>query len=672
MTKISGYNPLSVVRPDDLLPIVDVHDTTMASTGTTKNITVSSLLGLAPSGDSTGVNDTANVQGLLNLAAPGATVALRPGTWYQNVPWVIPPQVTLVGSGSWRLDSTTCEIIATSSFSGAAMILLVDQTTGGYSIPSNSQAILNLYLNGSNLSGSIDGIQGQGFVHGVRIENVEIYKAPAHGISIVSNSSGSPYSWRGAWVTANTCGTHGFSLAMTDCTWYHLEAIGNGQYGFSLAGSPSNSHFDSCRAEWNGLDGYSLSGTWGSGTGSGGVLFTGCSTDRNANNGMNVTATGTVPVIINGLMLRRDGRNGGTGGGSYAGFSATSASIPVIVNGISVFPGVDDNGTATLSPEYGVSFSGSTYVQILSGYIQGATAGINGTVSGSQLIAPNVIVANGSTGGPSTQLTDFYRVSSGIIQSDNDIQLVSGWITAQRFNASGITGATAASRYVGATTSGPPTSGTFLTGDFVIDQSGYMWICTAGGTPGTWVGDAQHAQGWQPTDSGWLAQNFDPGLISGSGTAASGTIQAIRVNVRNPMPVTNVILFQAAAGTGLTTGQNLVGLYSSTGMQIGVTADQTTNWGSGTDVFKTMALTGGPFTVSPPYVWVMPLPVEASGTTPSWGRYQDFTSSTSNPNLATSAARWATGATGATALPASFTPSSYLTMAQRQYWAALS
>ena len=52
--------------------------------------------------------------------------------------------------------------------------------------------------------------------------------------------------------------------------------------------------------------------------------------------------------------------------------------------------------------------------------------------------------------------------------------------------AAGITGATAASRYVGATASGSPASGTFSMGDYIIDQSGAVWICTIGGTPGTW------------------------------------------------------------------------------------------------------------------------------------------------------------------------------------------
>lgn len=51
----------------------------------------------------------------------------------------------------------------------------------------------------------------------------------------------------------------------------------------------------------------------------------------------------------------------------------------------------------------------------------------------------------------------------------------------------GLTGATAATRFVGGTTSGAPASGTFAVGDFVIDQSGSAWVCTTAGTPGTWT-----------------------------------------------------------------------------------------------------------------------------------------------------------------------------------------
>ena len=50
----------------------------------------------------------------------------------------------------------------------------------------------------------------------------------------------------------------------------------------------------------------------------------------------------------------------------------------------------------------------------------------------------------------------------------------------------GLPGATAASRYAGATASGAPTTGTFAVGDYVVDQTGAMYVCTVAGTPGTW------------------------------------------------------------------------------------------------------------------------------------------------------------------------------------------
>lgn len=56
-------------------------------------------------------------------------------------------------------------------------------------------------------------------------------------------------------------------------------------------------------------------------------------------------------------------------------------------------------------------------------------------------------------------------------------------------SATGLTGATNNPfRLVGQTTSGPPTSGTFVAGDVVSDGTyGGFWMCTVGGSPGTWV-----------------------------------------------------------------------------------------------------------------------------------------------------------------------------------------
>ena len=62
----------------------------------------------------------------------------------------------------------------------------------------------------------------------------------------------------------------------------------------------------------------------------------------------------------------------------------------------------------------------------------------------------------------------------------------------------GLTGATAPTRYVGGTTSGHPTTGTFAKGDFVIDETGLVWVCTTAGSPGTWSSVGAGA------DSGWI------------------------------------------------------------------------------------------------------------------------------------------------------------------------
>lgn len=54
-------------------------------------------------------------------------------------------------------------------------------------------------------------------------------------------------------------------------------------------------------------------------------------------------------------------------------------------------------------------------------------------------------------------------------------------------NGGGIGSFSVAARFLGALASvGPPSSGTYLTGDSGLDSTGALWVCTAAGTPGTW------------------------------------------------------------------------------------------------------------------------------------------------------------------------------------------
>lgn len=103
------------------------------------------------------------------------------------------------------------------------------------------------------------------------------------------------------------------------------------------------------------------------------------------------------------------------------------------------------------------------------------------TVTGMAPGASNGLATLGSNG-----IITATQLPSDLAKTDA-ANIFTGNQTAPAFIPSGLTGATAASRYAGATTGGAPTTGTFAVGDFVIDQSGTIWICTAAGTPGTWT-----------------------------------------------------------------------------------------------------------------------------------------------------------------------------------------
>ena len=82
----------------------------------------------------------------------------------------------------------------------------------------------------------------------------------------------------------------------------------------------------------------------------------------------------------------------------------------------------------------------------------------------------------------------------------------------------GPTGAVAATRYAGGTASGAPASGTFLKGDFVVDQAGKVWVCTTAGSPGTWA----------DVGGGGSVSYATPAVVLGSSAAAGAASTVIR------------------------------------------------------------------------------------------------------------------------------------------------
>ncbi|WP_217553173.1 glycoside hydrolase family 55 protein [Streptomyces sp. GbtcB6] len=320
-------------------------------------------------------DDTAAIQSALTACPPGGVVYLPTGTYATSAPLLIPPQITLRGNHGAHIDAMTSPTLKPlAGFSGAAVILLVDQATGGYSTVSNEQRIEKITIDCSDLTGSTtDGIQAQGYVHGVYLTDVSVREAPSHGLAVKSNSSGAAYSWRATRLRVSGAGGIGISAVMTDALWTDCEAIGSGSHGWYIAGA-GNTVFLGCRSEWSKYDGYNLGNT-GTGQGSGGPTFIACSTDRNGYNGFSIPSSGNGPINITGCTLRRDGAGSSSGG--YAAVKVDGATTPVVITGVTVYPGTDDDGGGVNSPQYGLSVTGSASVSYSASSLHAATAGFH-------------------------------------------------------------------------------------------------------------------------------------------------------------------------------------------------------------------------------------------------------------------------------------------------------
>lgn len=93
-----------------------------------------------------------------------------------------------------------------------------------------------------------------------------------------------------------------------------------------------------------------------------------------------------------------------------------------------------------------------------------------------------------------------------------------------------LTGATAATRYVGGTASGAPTTGTFAVGDFAIDQTGKVWVCTTAGTPGTWTQVGGGGGGSSPGAWHYVGDSGEPAFANSwlNFDSTAATIQRAR------------------------------------------------------------------------------------------------------------------------------------------------
>jgi len=126
----------------------------------------------------------------------------------------------------------------------------------------------------------------------------------------------------------------------------------------------------------------------------------------------------------------------------------------------------------------------------------------------------------------------------------NGITSGKGPLTGGYLALNGIPSDTTSCRFVGGTYGGAPTEGSFDTGDVVVDHTGVFWICTAGGTPGSWASTAPLAS---PAFTG------SPTAPTQSGTDSS-TKLATTAFVQDALPSSSSPLAISRGGTGTSSG----------------------------------------------------------------------------------------------------------------------
>jgi hypothetical protein len=208
-------------------------------------------------------------------------------------------------------------------------------------------------------------------------------------------------------------------------------------------------------------------------------------------------------------------------------------------------------------------------------------------------VSRRVFEAYESRGGPST--SRFFELSTNPTNAANREPLFGaygtghstqpGWMVATRVLA-GLLGVRAGGTYNGLSavnfrgvrgSTGAPGSGTWVTNDVVLDSAGVLYLCTVGGTPGTWVTggggggtpattyvditagtDMAHGTKHAATrldDGGSVARLR--GTLSATGAVASGAVLAtIPTTAHLPAAEVNTIVRWTGGGARLTIATN--------------------------------------------------------------------------------------------------------------------
>lgn len=386
----NGYMEFGSGTPGSLPFRVDQNGNVTASS-------VNALTGLKPSGDTTGVTDTANVQGLLSLTN---VADLGYGMFYLDSAIVLQSGQAIrgvKGSSASGDDSGTNTVPPVGTvLSPVAGWTTALNTSGVITLANNSGGIhvTDIWIWGPHGPAALDGICTNGATgsNAVYLQNVGIAWMTGNGIADYAGNG-----WHVVTCYAGNCLGHGVVAASADGTWINVHAQSCGQSGTVGDGFyniGANSRLIGCRADLS-QNGFTVNGADGTGY-LDAVQLIGCSTQRNNFNGLNIinsSAAGNAlrdPVIVDGCNFFGDGQNGtnstsgitgGIGGGGYAGITVAGKNT-LIATGTNVIVGTVD--VAGGCPQYAVATATSgtgptapTLLTINGGILNGVTAYLN-------------------------------------------------------------------------------------------------------------------------------------------------------------------------------------------------------------------------------------------------------------------------------------------------------
>lgn len=229
-------------------------------TDTDEPFTIGDISWCSPSGDMTGATDSATIAAALSA---GQVLVLLPGNWYVDGPIVLPDQGCMSGvNPSWGIPSGDYGVTglplqgaiiqAGSSFSGTALISIGSAGT----LQHGGQRLYGITLSGNTTPAppaGTHGIYAQGYVGGVKMRDVVVWKMPGDGLHADwdGTSGHNPDFWQLDSCKFSGCGGYGAYLRGLSDSWFTAcEATGNTTGGWWILDG-ADSRYIGCRGSSN-------------------------------------------------------------------------------------------------------------------------------------------------------------------------------------------------------------------------------------------------------------------------------------------------------------------------------------------------------------------------------------------------------------------------------------